>query len=106
MSRTRSSALLALTLALIAAGLLVLNIAGYLGPVEGLALRPVGAVQGWLAARVAALRTLLTAPADVLAVRQENERLQAQLSRLEQGAIALREQAAEAEIPSALLGYA
>lgn len=106
MSRTRSSALLALTLVLIAAGLLVLNIAGYLGPAEGLALRPVGAVQGWLAARVAALRSLVTAPGDVLALRQENEQLQAQLSQLEQEVIALREQAAEAEILSALLGYA
>ena len=106
MIRTRSSALLALTLVLIATGLLVLNIAGYLGPVEGLALRPVGAVQGWLAARVAVLRSLLTAPGDILALRQENEQLQAQLSQLEQEVIALREQAAEAEILSALLGYA
>jgi rod shape-determining protein MreC len=106
MIRTRSSALLALTLVLIATGLLVLNIAGYLGPVEGLALRPVGAVQGWLAVRVAALRSLLTAPGDILALRQENEQLQAQLSQLEQEIIALREQAAEAEILSALLGYA
>ena len=106
MIRTRSSALLALTLVLIATGLLVLNIAGYLGPVEGLALRPVGAVQGWLAVRVAVLRSLLTAPGDILALRQENDQLQAQLSQLEQEVIALREQAAEAEILSALLGYA
>ena len=106
MIRTRASALLALPLVLIAAGLLVLNIAGYLGPVEGLALRPGGAVQGWLAVRVAVLRSLLTAPGDILALRQENEQLQAQLSQLEQEVIALREQAAEAEILSALLGYA
>jgi rod shape-determining protein MreC len=106
MSRSRSSALLALTLVFIATGLLVLNLAGYLGPVEGLALRPVGAIQGWLSTRVAALRSLLTAPGDVLALRQENDQLQAQLSQLEQEVIALREQSAQSEILAALLGYA
>jgi rod shape-determining protein MreC len=93
-------------LLLVALGLLVLNLAGYLDPVKSLVLRPIGAVQGWLATRAAAIRSLLTSPADVLSLREENERLLAEVSRLEQENIALREQAAEAEILSALLGYA
>jgi len=106
MNRPRSSALLALTLVLIAVGLLVLNLAGYLGPIQSLALRPFGAVQGWIYSRVAAVRSLLTAPGDVPALREENDRLRAQVSELEQEVIALREQASEADILAALLGYA
>jgi rod shape-determining protein MreC len=106
MSRSRSSALLALTLILIAVGLLVLNLGGYLGPAQSLVLRPFGAVQGWIAARVAAVRSLLTAPGDVITLRDENDQLQAQVSELQQEIIALREQAAQADILAALLGYA
>jgi rod shape-determining protein MreC len=106
MSRGRSSALLALTLILIAVGLLVLNLGGYLGPAQSLVLRPFGAVQGWLASRVAAVRSLLTAPGDVITLREENDQLQAQVSELQQEIIALREQAAQADILAALLGYA
>ncbi|HSB89319.1 MAG TPA: rod shape-determining protein MreC [Anaerolineales bacterium] len=106
MSRSRSSGLLALTLILIAVGLLVLNLGGYLGPAQSLVLRPFGAVQGWIASRVAAVRSLLTAPGDVIALREENDQLQAQVSALQQEIIALREQAAQADILAALLGYA
>jgi rod shape-determining protein MreC len=104
--RARTRNLLTLALLLVAAGLLVLNLAGYLDPAKGLVLRPFGALQGWLATRAAAIRSLLTSPADVVTLRQENERLLAEISRLQQENIALREQAAEAEILSALLGYA
>ena len=106
MSRSRSSGLLALTLILIAVGLLVLNLGGYLEPAQSLVLRPFGAVQGWIASRVAAVRSLLTAPGDVITLREENDQLQAQVSALQQEIIALREQAAQADILAALLGYA
>src|SRR3990172_7118335 len=106
MPRARTRTLLLFTLMLAAAGLLALNLAGYLEPAKSLVLRPIGAVQGWLATRAAALRRLLNSPGDVLSLREENERLRAEISQLEQENIALREQAAEAEILSALLGYA
>jgi rod shape-determining protein MreC len=105
-SRTRTRTLLTFALVLVAAGLLVLNLAGFLEPAKSLVMAPFGALQGWLATRAAAIRSLLTSPGDVLALREENERLLAEISRLEQENILLREQAAEAEILSALLGYA
>jgi rod shape-determining protein MreC len=105
-SRTRTRTLLTFALILVAAGLLVLNLAGFLEPAKSLVMAPFGALQGWLATRAAAIRSLLTSPADVLTLREENERLLAEISRLEQENILLRETAAEAEILSALLGYA
>jgi rod shape-determining protein MreC len=106
MSRSSSRGLLALTFILIAGGLLVLNLGGYLQAAEGLALRPLGALQGWLFQRVSAIQTLLTSPADLATLRAENLRLEAEVARLERELIALREQAAEAEVLAGLLGYA
>ena len=98
MSRSSSRGLLALTFILIAGGLLVLNLGGYLQAAEGLALRPLGALQGWLSQRVSAIQTLLTSPADLATLRAENLRLEAEVALLERELIALREQAAEAEV--------
>lgn len=106
MSRSSSRALLALTFILIAGGLLVLNLGGYLQAVEGAALRPLGALQGFLSQRISAIQTLLTAPADLATLRADNLRLEADVARLERELIALREQAAEAEVLAGLLGYA
>jgi rod shape-determining protein MreC len=105
-SRTSSRALLALTFVLIAGGLLVLNLGGYLQAAEGLALRPLGALQAWLSQRVTAIQTLVTSPADLATLRAENLSLEAEVARLERELIALREQAAEAEVLAGLLGYA
>ena len=106
MSRSSSRALLALTFILIAGGLLVLNLGGYLQAAEGMALRPLGALQGWLSQRVTAIQTLLTSPTDLATLRSENLRLEAEVARLERELIAVREQAAEAEVLAGLLGYA
>jgi len=105
-SRSSSRALLALTFILIAGGLLVLNLGGYLQAVEGMALRPLGALQGWLSQRVSAVQTLLTSPADLATLRADNLRLEAEVARLERELIGVREQAAEAEVLAGLLGYA
>jgi rod shape-determining protein MreC len=106
MSRTSSRALLALTFILIAGGLLILNLGGYLQAAEGLAMRPLGALQAWLSQRVTAIQTLVTSPADLATLRAENLRLEAEVARLERELIAVREQAAEAEVLAGLLGYA
>ncbi len=106
MSRTSSRALLALTLVLIAGGLLILNLGGYLQAAQGLALRPIGGIQSWISQRVSAVRTLLTSPRDLAELTAENQRLQAEVARLEREVIALREQANEAEVLAGLLGYA
>ncbi len=106
MSRTQSRALLALTLILLSTGLLVLNLAGFLQPAEGLLLRPIAGVQGWLALRYNAIRDFVTSPRDVISLRTRVAELEAENARLQQELVSLREQAAEAEILSALLDYA
>jgi rod shape-determining protein MreC len=106
MTRLSSRALLAITLTLVAGGLLVLNLGGYLSGLQGLALRPIGAVQGWISERVSAVQAILTSPADLNALRAENTQLAAEVARLQREVIALREQANEAEVLAGLLGYA
>lgn len=106
MTRLSSRALLALTLTLIAGGLLILNLGGYLSGVQGFALRPLGGLQGWISQRVAAVQTLLTSPADLATLRAENQRLEGEVAALQREVIALREQANEAEVLAGLLGYA
>ena len=93
-------------LVLVALALLVLSLSGFLDALQGMALRPVAAAQEWIAIRFITLRNLLAAPNDVAVLRQQNAELQAEVARLQREVIALREQAAEAEILGALLNYA
>ncbi|UCF61978.1 MAG: rod shape-determining protein MreC [Anaerolineaceae bacterium] len=106
MRRSTSRTFVAVTLILIAAGLLTLSLGGYLTPVQSLILRPISSIQSWIALRVAAIRDFLTSPRDVASLREEIAMLEGEVSRLQQEIIALREQAAEAEILAALLDYA
>jgi rod shape-determining protein MreC len=101
-----SRSLAAGILVLIALALLVLSLSGFLTSIRGLALTPVAAVQEWIAIRFTTLRNLLAAPSDVAILRQQNAELQAEVAQLQREVIALREQAAEAEILGALLNYA
>ncbi len=105
--RTLSSrALVAAILLLVAAGMLVLYQAGFLTPVQSTIARPMTGVQTWFATRYVALRDLLTSPRDMTALMEEINRLETENAFLQQEVIALREQAAEAEILAALLNYA
>jgi len=106
MSRFRQRTILAIALVLVAIGFLILSVAGFLQPLENVALRPVSDVQSWIAVRYAAIRDLLRSPSDITELRQENARLEAEVARLQQEIINLREQATEAEILAALLNYA
>jgi len=106
MSRSRSRAFFALVLALVAAALIFLSMGGYLDSAEGLALRPLASIQGWLSARFAAIRDLVTSPQDVTSLRARIAELEAQNALLEQEVIGLREQVTETEILAALLDFA
>ncbi len=106
MRRSTSRTFVAVTLILVAAGLLALSLGGYLAPIQNLILRPISSIQSWVALRVASLRDFLTSPRDVASLREEISRLEGEVARLQQEIIALREQTAEAEILAALLDYA
>ena len=106
MRRFSSRALVAAVLLLIAAAILVLFQAGFLVPLQSGLARPMTGAQAWFATRYAALRDLLTSPRDMTSLREEINRLETENAFLQQEVIALREQAAEAEILAALLNYA
>lgn len=106
MNRSPSRSLLALSLILLAVGLMVLSLAGYLQPVQGLVLRPLAAIQSWLALRVSAARDMLASPADVAVLRGRVAQLEAENASLQQENIALRGQLAEVQILAALVDYA
>ncbi len=95
-----------LSYVLLAVGLLVLGLAGFLDPARGLALRPMGELQSWVAARVGAVRDYARVPRDVTSLMQRNAELEAEVARLQQEVIRLQEQVAEAQVLSALLNYA
>lgn len=106
MKRSNPRMLIAGTLLLVTAGLMILSLSGFLTPITDLLLRPMGSVQSWIAQRVMAIRDVLTSPRDVASLQAEVARLEAEVARLEQEIIALREQASEAEVLAALLDYA
>jgi len=106
MSRSRSRAFFALVLALVATALIFLSMGGYLDSAEGLALRPLAGIQGWLSTRFAAIRDLVTSPQDVTSLRARIAELEAQNALLEQEVIGLREQVIETDVLAALLDFA
>ncbi|MGD8813246.1 MAG: rod shape-determining protein MreC [Anaerolineales bacterium] len=106
MSRSRSRALFALMLALVAAASIFLSLGGYLDFTEGLILRPLASIQGWFASRFAAIRDLISSPRDVASLRARIAELEAENALLEQQVISLREQVTETDILAALLDFA
>jgi rod shape-determining protein MreC len=106
MPRLSPRLLVTASLLLLALSVLILSQAGFLRPVEGLALRPLAALQGGIAPRLAALRSLAASPSDVATLRARNAELEAEVARLQQEVITLREQAAEVDVLAALLNFA
>ncbi|MCJ7513776.1 MAG: rod shape-determining protein MreC [Anaerolineales bacterium] len=106
MPRFSPRVLVTVALVLVALSVLILSQAGYLRPVEGLALQPLVALQAAIAPRLAALQDLATSPGDVATLLARNAELEADVARLQQEVITLREQAAEVDILAALLNFA
>lgn len=104
--RTRNNPYQLVTLVLIAVGILLLALGGYLTPVLNSALSPILGAQGWLYTRFQALQDFLNAPADITSLRQENAELSAENADLQTEIIALRQQGSEIELLSALLDFA
>ncbi len=104
--RTRNNPYQLVTLVLIAVGILLLALGGYLTPVLTGALSPILGAQGWLYTRFQALQDFLNAPADITSLRQENAELSAENANLQTEIIALRQQVSEIELLAALLDFA
>ena len=95
-----------ITLVLLAAGLLLLALGGYLSPVLSSALQPVYGAQAWLYERFQAIQDFMNAPADITRLRQDNAELSSENASLQTQIIALQQQVSEIELLSALLDFA
>lgn len=95
-----------ITLSLIAVGLVILALGGYLTPLSRLTLSPVIAVQTWVSERFQAVQFYLSAPRDVAQLTRENEALNAEVAHLQTQIIELQQQLGEFRILSALLDFA
>lgn len=90
-------------IALIALGLMLLALSGYLAPYLKYALEPLAAAQTWLATRYLAVYQLVSSPEDVNQIRTENEQLQQENALLRTQLIQLQEQQKDDEIIYSLL---
>jgi rod shape-determining protein MreC len=98
--------LLGITIALLAVGVLLLALAGYLQPAFGVAISPVVSIQEWFSSRFTAIYELLTVPRDVTTLRARNAELENEVSQLQAQVIEQQQQLNEAEVLYALLDFA
>ena len=93
-------------LAILIIGIILLALGGYLTPISRIAFSPFISAQTWLASRYLAIRDFMTAPRDVVRLAQQNEQLEAEVSRLQAQIIELQQENSELEVLSALLDFA
>lgn len=91
---------------LIIGGVILLALAGYLGPALKVAFDPLISFQGWISSRYQTVVEFLTVPRDVAAIRQRNADLENKVSSLEIQIVQLQQQLDEAKILYALLDFA
>jgi rod shape-determining protein MreC len=103
---TTSRNLQTIIFVLIGVGLIALALGGYLTPLSRIVINPFVSAQTWISERYQAINNLLTAPQDVLRLRQRNVELEAQVSRLQAQIIQLQQSLAETNILSALVDFA
>lgn len=87
-------------------GVVLLALAGYLGPAMKFATDPLLTAQQWLSSRYQTFAEFFTVPRDVAAVRQRNTELENQVSSLEIQIVQLQQQLNEAQVLYALLDFA
>lgn len=95
-----------LVLALIIIGLIALALGGYLAPAGRVLFKPLISAQTWLALRYQTIQNYLSSPQDVARLRQRNQELEAEVSRLQSEIIDLQQQLAETRVLSALVDFA
>jgi rod shape-determining protein MreC len=97
---------LVLAIVVVAVGIILLSLSGYLSYILGKAVSPVVSVESWISTRYAAVHDFLTVPRDVTTLRQQNAALENEVSQLESQVLELQQQVSETEILYALLDYA
>lgn len=90
----------------IVGGVILLALAGYLGPAFKFAINPLISAQGWLSSRYQAIYEFVTIPRDMASMRQRNAELENKVSSLEIQIVQLQQQLSEAQVLYSLLDFA
>ena len=91
---------------LIAAGVVLLALAGFIQPIIGTATNPVIQMQSYVSTRVQAVVDFFTVPRDLASLRSRNAELESEISLLQSQVIQLKQQLEEADVLYALLNFA
>ncbi len=94
------------TIVMIAAGILLMAMSGYLNTLIGKASSPVVAVESWVATRYNAIYQFLTVPRDIDTLRTRNAELENEVSQLQSQLLEMQQQLTESDILYALLDFA
>jgi rod shape-determining protein MreC len=106
MNTSSSHSTQSVVVALLAIGLIVLALSGYLAPLTRLLFNPFISAQTWITTRYQVVQDLITSPSDMTRLRQRNAELESQVSQLQSQVIDLQNQISEVEVLSALLDFA
>lgn len=93
-------------LGLMAMGLVLLALTGYLRPLARAVSQPFVQAQAWSAQLVYSVRDFVAAPRDMEALRRRNQELEAEVARLRAQVADLQQQVAQLEVVTALLDFA
>lgn len=91
---------------LVAAGVVLLALAGFIQPIIGTATNPIIKLQGYFSTRVQAVADFITVPRDMASLRSRNAELESEISQLQSQVIQLKQQLSEADVLYALLDFA
>ncbi len=95
-----------ITILILAIGLILLALGGYLGPVFAAASRPVVLAQAWLSNRYIAFYQIINSPQEESELRARNIELENEVDQLQSQIITLQQQLSETQNLEALLGFA
>jgi rod shape-determining protein MreC len=106
MKRISTRTWLIFTIVMIAAGILLMAMSGYLNTLIGKASSPVVAVESWVATRYNAIYQFVTVPRDIDTLRTRNAELENEVSQLQSQLLEMQQQLTESDILYALLDFA
>lgn len=90
----------------IVGGVILLALAGYLGPAFKFAINPLISAQEWLSSRYQAIYEFITIPRDMASMQLRNAELENKVSSLEVQIVQLQQQLNEAQVLYSLLDFA